>query len=75
MPRTNPFKSNPWTALTSISTKPQKNGTLYVVISRVIHLVDLQVLESLSHIVLKYFEIRNVQFTKTTHLQALEHIA
>jgi hypothetical protein len=39
------------------------------------HFVDLQVLQSLSHTVLKYFQIGNVQLIEDTRLQALKHIA
>ncbi len=52
----------------------KKNGTLYVALSRMKHLVDLQVFESLSHIVLKYFQLGNVHLTEDTCLQALKHI-
>jgi hypothetical protein len=68
IPRTSPFKSNPWTIFTSIPTKPEKNGILYVALSRVKSLVDLQILEPLSHIVLKYFQPRNVHLVEDKHL-------
>ncbi len=48
---------------------------LYVALSRVKHLTDLQVLEPLSHSVLKHFQPGNVHLVKDTHLQALEHVA
>jgi hypothetical protein len=54
---------------------PNKNHTLYVVLSRMKHLIYLQVLEPLSHSVLKYFQPINVHLAKDTRLQALEHIA
>jgi hypothetical protein len=52
----------------------KKNGTLYVVLSRMKHLLDLQVLEPLSHIVLKYFQPGNAHLVEDRCLQALEHI-
>jgi hypothetical protein len=48
---------------------------LYVALSQVKHLIDLQVLEPLSHSVLEYFQPRNVHLAEDIHLQALEHIA
>jgi hypothetical protein len=48
---------------------------LYVALSQVKHLIDLQVLEPMSHNVLKYFQPENVHLTEDKHLQALEHIA
>jgi hypothetical protein len=50
-----------------------ENNMLYVALSWIKCLVDLQVLEPLSHIVLRYFPWI-VQLTKDTRLQALEHI-
>jgi len=43
----------------------KKDNMLYVTLSQVKHLIDLQVLEPLSYSVLKYFQPRNVHLAKT----------
>jgi hypothetical protein len=47
---------------------------LYVALSRVKYLIGLQVLEPLSHNVLKYFQSINAHLAEDTRLQALEHV-
>jgi hypothetical protein len=46
----------------------KKNDRLYVALSQVKHLIDLQVFKPLSHSVLKYFQLRNNHFAEDTHL-------
>jgi hypothetical protein len=51
-----------------------KKGTLYLILSHVKCLIDLQVLEPLSQIILQYFQLGNVHIVEETSLQALEKI-
>jgi hypothetical protein len=48
----------------------KKNDTLYVALSQVKHLIDLQVLEPLSHSFLKYFQPRKAHLIEDIRLQA-----
>ncbi len=75
MPRIGPLRNYPWITLTSIPMKTkEKQHVICSFRSRMKHVVDLQVLKPLSHIVLKDFQPRNVHLIENTHLQALEHI-